>query len=76
MNNPPAQTGVQVQSMTNVNGLLQIELPGGLMLTGPCLIAPLPPGFVARGSRLCADAVPDHFWMMAGDDVAMRDAGL
>jgi hypothetical protein len=65
LNNAPAQTEVQVKSMKNVNGLLEIELPGGLILTGPCLLAPLPPGVA---SRLRADAVPDHFWMMEGDD--------
>ena len=74
MNNDALQTTLQVQSMKNADGLLHIELPGGLMLTGPCLAAPLPPGFVARGSRLCADAVPDHFWMMGGDEGAQRDA--
>ena len=57
--------------MTNANGLLHIELPGGLMLTGPCLAAPLPDGFAAR---LRADAVPDHFWMMGGDEGAQYDA--
>lgn len=69
MNNAPAQTEVQVKSMKNVNGLLEIELPGGLILTGPCLLAPLPPDVT---SRLRADAVPDHFWMVegAGQDVA------
>lgn len=68
MNNAPAQTEVQVKSMKNVNGLLEIELPGGLILTGPCLLAPLPPG---AASRLRADAVPDHFWMVEG---AAQDA--
>lgn len=59
--------------MTNIDGLLHIELPGGLMLTGPCLLAPLPPG-MAR-SRLRADAVPDHLWMMAADEGNMQSAG-
>lgn len=57
--------------MKNVNGLLEIELPGGLILTGPCLLAPLP---ADAGARLRADAVPDHFWMMGGDDGAQHDA--
>jgi hypothetical protein len=64
----------QIQSMKNANGLLHIELPGGLLLTGPCLVAPLPPGMAARRSRLSADAVPDHFWMMGEEDGAQRDA--
>jgi len=71
LNNAPTQTEDQVKSMKNVNGLLQIELPGGLILTGPCLLAPLPPDSRAR---LCADAVPDHFWMMGGDDSTQREA--
>lgn len=71
MDNTEAQTEWQVRSMKNLNGLLHIELPGGLMLTGPCLAAPLPPEFAAR---LRADAVPDHFWMMNGDEGAQRDA--
>jgi hypothetical protein len=62
----------QVQSMTSKDGLLHIELPGGLMLTGPCLLAPLPAG-VAQ-SRLRADAVPDHFWMR-GDEGNLQSAG-
>lgn len=70
MNNAPTQTEDQVKSMKNVNGLLQIELPGGLILTGPCLLAPLPD---RPRARLCADAVPDHFWMRGGDDGAQRD---
>ena len=71
MDNTEAQQQLQVQSMKNVNGLLHIELPGGLMLTGPCLAAPLPPGFAAR---LRADAVPDHFWMMGGEEGSGRNA--
>jgi hypothetical protein len=69
LNDAPAQTELQVKSMKNVNGLLEIELPGGLILTGPCLLAPLPPG---AATRLRADAVPDHFWTMDGaqQDVA------
>ena len=58
--------------MTNKDGLLHIELPGGLMLTGPCLLAPLPPGVAA--SRLREDAVPDHFWLMA-DEGNLQSAG-
>jgi len=60
------QPELQVKSMTSANGLLHIELPDGLMLTGPCLLGPLPPELAA--SRLRADAVPDHFWMMGGGD--------
>ena len=71
MNNAPAQTELQVKSMKNVNGLLEIELPGGLILTGPCLLAPLPP---AAASRLRVDAVPDHFWLRDGDDSAEHGA--
>ena len=73
MNNAPAQTEDQVKSMKNVNGLLEIELPGGLILTGPCLLAPLPPGSRAR---LRADAVPNHFWMMGGDDGAHQEGAV
>lgn len=73
MNNQLAQTGMQVQSMTSANGLLRIELPGGLMLTGPCLLAPLPPGFAARGSRLRSDSVPDHFWASGPDDAGLHE---
>lgn len=61
--------------MTNVNGLLHIELPGGLMLTGPCLVAPLPPEMLAQRLRLRADAVPDHFWMMGGDEGTQQGTG-
>lgn len=75
MNQTLSDATLQIQSMKNTNGLLHIELPGGLLLTGPCLIAPPPPGFVPRGSRLCADAVPDHFWMMGNEDVARPEAG-
>jgi hypothetical protein len=64
-------TEAQVRSMKNLNGLLHIELPGGLMLTGPCLAAPLPPEFAAR---LRADMVPDHFWAMGGDEGGQREA--
>jgi len=71
LENTTTQAEWQVRSMTNANGLLHIELPGGLMLTGPCLAAPLPPGFA---SRLCADAVPDHLWMMVKEDAGARDA--
>jgi hypothetical protein len=74
LNNTPSDVTLQIQSMKNTNGLLHIELPGGLMLTGPCLAAPLPPGFAARLSRLSADAVPDHFWMMGNEEGAQRDA--
>lgn len=73
MNDTAAQTELQVKSMTSLNGLLHIELPGGLMLTGPCLVGPLPPALAA--SRLRADAVPDHFWMMGGDDGNLQSAG-
>lgn len=75
MNNTPSDATLQIQSMKNNNGMLHIELPGGLLLTGPCLVAPPPAGFVARGSRLCADAVPDHFWMMGNEDGARPEAG-
>ncbi len=73
MNNAPTQTEDQVKSMKNVNGLLEIELPGGLILTGPCLLAPLPAGSRAR---LCPDTVPDHFWMMGGDDAAQHNTAV
>jgi hypothetical protein len=71
LNNTEAQQHLQVRSMKNMNGLLHIELPGGLMLTGPCLAAPLPPGVA---ERLRADVVPDHFWMMGGDEGSQRNA--
>jgi hypothetical protein len=71
LNSTDTQVEWQVRSMTNANGLLHIELPGGLMLTGPCLAAPLPPGFA---SRLLADAVPDHLWMVVQEDAGARDA--
>jgi len=71
LDNTEAQQQLQVRSMKNVNGLLHIELPGGLMLTGPCLAAPLPPGFA---ERLRADVVPDHFWMMGGEEGGKRNA--
>jgi hypothetical protein len=74
LNNSPLETELQVKSMTNKDGLLHIELPGGLMLTGPCLIAPLPESVVQARSRLRADAVPDHFWMM-GDEGNLQSAG-
>jgi hypothetical protein len=79
LNNSPVQsepqvTELQVKSMTNRDGLLHIELPGGLMLTGPCLIAPLPDSVAQARSRLRADAVPDHFWMM-GDEGNLQSAG-
>lgn len=45
------------------------------MLTGPCLVAPLPPEMLAQRLRLRADAVPDHFWMMNGDEGSQQGAG-
>ena len=45
------------------------------MLTGPCLIAPLPDSVAQARSRLRADAVPDHFWMM-GDEGNLQSAGV
>jgi hypothetical protein len=73
LNETPEQSELQVKSMTSENGLLHIELPGGLMLTGPCLLAPLPAG--APKPRLRADRVPDHFWMMGGDEGNLQQAG-
>jgi hypothetical protein len=71
LDNTEAQQQLQVQSMKNVNGLLHIELPGGLMLPAPGVAAPRPPGLAARRR---ADAVPDHFWMMGGEEGGQRNA--